>query len=124
MARNSFRGCAHHALLIKANYDCLKHYAEELERQTRQLETQIAQARTDSLTSLANRRALDEELQRRSAECQRSGSPLSVMLLDVDRFKTFNDTHGHRAGDEALRVLAEALRGGHAADGLRDAVWW
>ena len=82
-----------------------------MERQTRQLEAQIAQARTDALTGLANRRALDEELQRRFAECQRSGSPLSVMLLDVDHFKTFNDTHGHRAGDEALRVMAGALRG-------------
>ena len=99
------------ALLIKANRDYLKHYAKELERQTRHLEAQIAQARTDALTGLANRRALDEELQRRFAECQRTGAPLSVMLLDVDYFKTFNDTHGHRAGDEALRVIAAALRG-------------
>ena len=99
------------ALLVKANHDYLKHYAKELERQTRQLEAQIAQARTDALTGLANRRALDEELGRRSSECQRTGSPLSVMLLDVDHFKDFNDTHGHRAGDEALRVIAGALRG-------------
>jgi diguanylate cyclase (GGDEF)-like protein len=98
------------ALLVKANHDYLKHYARELERQTRQLESQIAQARTDALTGLANRRALDEELQRRLSECQRTGSPLSVMLLDVDHFKDFNDAHGHRAGDEALRVLATALR--------------
>ena len=97
--------------MVKANQDYLKHYAQEMERQTRQLEAQIAQARTDPLTGLANRRAFEEELQRRFAECQRSGSPLSVMLLDVDHFKTFNDTHGHRAGDEALRVLAAALRG-------------
>ncbi|MEI8372292.1 MAG: diguanylate cyclase [Planctomycetota bacterium] len=99
------------ALLVKANHDYLKYYAKELERQTRQLEAQIAQARTDALTGLANRRALDEELLRRSSECNRTGSPLSVMLLDVDHFKTFNDTHGHRAGDEALRVLAGSLRG-------------
>ena len=98
------------ALLVKANHDYLKHYAKELERQTRQLEAQIAQARTDALTGLANRRALDEELQRRYSECQRTGSPLSVMLLDVDHFKTFNDTYGHRAGDEALQVIAGALR--------------
>ena len=98
------------ALLVKANYDYLKHYAKELECQTRQLEAQIAQARTDALTGLANRRALDEELQRRFSECHRTGSPLSVMLLDVDHFKTFNDTHGHCAGDEALRVIAGTLR--------------
>jgi len=99
------------ALLVKANHDYLKHYARELERQTRQLESQIAQARTDPLTGLANRRALDEELQRRWSECQRTGSPLSVMLLDVDHFKDFNDAHGHRIGDEALRVLAATLHG-------------
>ena len=99
------------ALLVKANHDYLKHYAKELERQTRLLEAQIAQARTDALTGLANRRALDEELLRRFSECRRTGSPLSVMLLDVDHFKTFNDTYGHRAGDEALRVIAGALRG-------------
>ena len=99
------------ALLVKANHDYLKHYAKELERQTRQLEAQIAQARTDALTGLANRRALDEELGRRFAECQRTDSTLSVMLLDVDHFKDFNDTNGHRAGDEALRVIAAALRG-------------
>ena len=63
------------------------------------------------LTGLANRRAMDEELQRRFAECQRTASSLSVMLLDVDHFKKFNDTHGHRAGDEALRVVARVLRG-------------
>ncbi len=99
------------ALLIKAHHDYLKHYARELERQTRQLEAQIAQARTDPLTGLVNRRALDEELQRRFAERKRTGSPLSVLLIDVDRFKDFNDLHGHRAGDEALRVISGALRG-------------
>jgi diguanylate cyclase (GGDEF)-like protein len=98
------------ALLIKSHRDYLRHYARALERQTRHLEAQIAQARTDSLTGLANRRALDEELQRRYSESQRTGSPLSIMLIDVDHFKGFNDRHGHRAGDEALRVIAATLR--------------
>ena len=98
------------ALLIKSHRDYLRHYARALERQTRSLESQIAQARTDSLTGLANRRALDEELQRRYSESQRTGSPLSIMLIDVDHFKGFNDRHGHRTGDEALRVIAATLR--------------
>lgn len=98
------------ALLIKSHRDYLRHYARALERQTRHLEAQIAQARTDALTGLANRRALDEELQRRYAESQRSGTPLSIMLIDVDHFKSFNDRNGHRAGDEALRVIAATLR--------------
>lgn len=98
------------ALLIKSHRDYLRHYARALERQTRHLEAQIAQARTDALTGLANRRALDEELQRRCTETQRSGTPLSIMLIDVDHFKSFNDRNGHRAGDEALRVIAATLR--------------
>jgi diguanylate cyclase (GGDEF)-like protein len=87
--------------------DTLSKNREELHRQNQEL--QIA-ARTDALTGLANRRALDEDIQRRFSECQRSGAPLSVMLLDVDHFKDFNDAHGHRAGDEALRVIAGVLR--------------
>jgi len=87
--------------------DTLSKNREELHRQNEEL--QIA-ARTDPLTGLANRRALDEDIQRRFSECQRSGAPLSVMLLDVDHFKDFNDAHGHRAGDEALRVIAGAVR--------------
>ena len=70
------------ALLVKTHHDYLIHYAQELERQTRQLEAQIAQARTDVLTGLANRRALDEELQRRFAECHRTGS---LALRDAPR---------------------------------------
>lgn len=87
--------------------DTLSKNRKELDRQNQAL--QIA-ARTDPLTGLANRRALDEDIQRRVSECQRTRAPLSVMLLDVDHFKDFNDTFGHRAGDEALRVIAGALR--------------
>jgi diguanylate cyclase (GGDEF)-like protein len=98
------------ALLVKAHHDYLQYYCQELELRARELQAQIAQARIDSLTGLANRRALDDELQRRFAECQRSDASLSVMILDVDHFKDLNDTHGHRTGDEALRVLAGVLR--------------
>lgn len=87
--------------------DTLSENREELHRQNEVL--QIA-ARTDPLTGLANRRALDEDISRRISECRRTRAPLSVMLLDVDHFKDFNDTFGHRAGDEALRVIAASLR--------------
>jgi diguanylate cyclase (GGDEF)-like protein len=65
----------------------------------------------DGLTGLPNRRALDEFLAREVARSARHRRPLSVVLLDVDRFKAVNDTRGHLCGDAALRAVAEALRG-------------
>jgi diguanylate cyclase (GGDEF)-like protein len=70
-----------------------------------------AQARTDPLTGAANRRSWDEELDRELAHAGRTGEPLTVALIDLDRFKAYNDTHGHTAGDELLRDLVTALRG-------------
>jgi diguanylate cyclase (GGDEF)-like protein/PAS domain S-box-containing protein len=65
-------------------------------------------ARHDSLTGLANRRALEEQLPRAMARARRNRSPLSVAILDIDHFKDYNDTHGHLAGDEVLRSCARA----------------
>ncbi|HEX4483491.1 MAG TPA: sensor domain-containing diguanylate cyclase [Solirubrobacteraceae bacterium] len=65
-------------------------------------------ARSDALTGLPNRRALDEALPREFARASRAESPLCVALLDLDHFKAYNDTHGHLAGDEVLRESAIA----------------
>jgi diguanylate cyclase (GGDEF)-like protein/PAS domain S-box-containing protein len=69
----------------------------------------------DSLTGLYNRRVLEEQLPREMARARRSDSPLCVALIDIDRFKAYNDSHGHLAGDEVLRECArawdDALRG-------------
>jgi diguanylate cyclase (GGDEF)-like protein/PAS domain S-box-containing protein len=62
----------------------------------------------DSLTGLPNRRALEELLPREMASARRSGSSLCVAIIDIDHFKTYNDTHGHLAGDEMLRACARA----------------
>ena len=64
----------------------------------------------DRLTGLVNRGYFDERLGQELARARRSGLPLSVAVLDVDHFKAFNDTHGHLAGDAALRAVAGALR--------------
>lgn len=67
-------------------------------------------AATDALTSLANRRSLDEALARDIARADRDAGRLSVVLLDLDHFKTLNDTHGHLVGDNVLRAVAATLR--------------
>jgi diguanylate cyclase (GGDEF)-like protein len=63
----------------------------------------------DGLTGLYNRRFLDEMLERDLAKLKRDNKLAALLLLDVDHFKRFNDTHGHQAGDEALRRVATAL---------------
>lgn len=67
-------------------------------------------ALSDALTGLANRHALAKELDNRLAQAQAAGSPLSVLILDVDLFKQVNDRHGHLAGDAVLREIAVRLR--------------
>lgn len=76
----------------------------------RAMERLHEQATTDGLTRLANRRTALEYLAAEIDRADRSGLPVSVMLLDVDHFKKVNDTHGHGAGDDVLRQVAEALR--------------
>ncbi|MCY1391963.1 diguanylate cyclase (GGDEF) domain protein [compost metagenome] len=66
-------------------------------------------AATDSLTGLANRRCLDHTLQQEWARAQRDARPLSVLMVDVDHFKAFNERHGHQGGDEALRNVAQVI---------------
>jgi diguanylate cyclase (GGDEF)-like protein/PAS domain S-box-containing protein len=65
----------------------------------------------DSLTGLPNRRALEEQLPRELARARRSGAPLCAAIIDIDHFKSYNDTHGHLAGDEVLRQCAQAWDG-------------
>jgi diguanylate cyclase (GGDEF)-like protein len=72
--------------------------------------TRLAQlAVTDGLTGLYNHRHLHERLALEVERSQRSGLPLSLLMLDVDHFKQYNDTFGHPAGDEVLRQLARVL---------------
>jgi diguanylate cyclase len=101
------------AKLIQANQDMQKKLAtteDKLRKQAREIEVHATEARTDALTLLANRRAFDDELQRRVAEFRRLGRPFSLIMADVDHFKKFNDLHGHQAGDEVLQGVAKLLR--------------
>ena len=69
------------------------------------------QAQSDLLTGLPNRLRFDEELGQALRQAQRSGQPLSLLLLDVDHFRRLNDRLGPQAGDEVLRILSTTLRG-------------
>ncbi len=69
-----------------------------------------AQANTDALTGLPNRRTFEDTWRRMVQRAERNQSPLALMVMDIDHFKRVNDTHGHAAGDEALRVLGWALK--------------
>ncbi|HET8930823.1 MAG TPA: GGDEF domain-containing protein [Acidimicrobiales bacterium] len=66
--------------------------------------------RTDGLTGLPNRRALEDQLEQAHAAARRRCEPLSVVMIDLDYFKTFNDSFGHLAGDDLLRNYATRLR--------------
>ncbi|MBV9101186.1 MAG: diguanylate cyclase [Candidatus Dormibacteraeota bacterium] len=83
--------------------------AARLHQQTEELSL------TDALTHLPNRRRLDDDLAAEGARSRRYQRPLSFLMLDVDHFKRFNDTHGHQAGDTVLQELATAL-----SDSLRE----
>ncbi|MEO7839622.1 MAG: sensor domain-containing diguanylate cyclase, partial [Anaerolineales bacterium] len=67
-------------------------------------------ALTDGLTGLANRRAFDYALESEVARVTRYGPPLSLIIIDIDSFKLYNDTWGHPAGDARLRAIADLLR--------------
>lgn len=77
-----------------------------LKRQSDLLERLV---RCDALTGIPNRRAFDETLSREWERCRRTASPLSLLMIDVDKFKQYNDHYGHGAGDECLRRVAAAL---------------
>ncbi|HTD08249.1 MAG TPA: GGDEF domain-containing protein [Solirubrobacteraceae bacterium] len=83
------------------------------------LSTKLEQiARTDSLTGLLNRRALGEHLARAAAHARRRDEPLSLMMIDLDRFKETNDEFGHKAGDQVLCAFAGCLSDALRADDI------
>jgi diguanylate cyclase (GGDEF)-like protein len=94
----------------------LRSHAAQLSELHAALERQNAllaeRAATDGLTGLSNRRRFDEALTEALSFSSRQGHDVSLVLLDVDRFKAYNDKFGHQAGDEALRTVAGVLRAG------------
>jgi diguanylate cyclase (GGDEF)-like protein len=97
----------------------LEAYSATLEESVQQRTAELAEANArleqmalvDELTQVANRRQFDKALEREWQLHRRREAPLSLLLLDIDFFKSFNDTYGHLRGDEALRSVAAALEG-------------
>jgi diguanylate cyclase len=81
----------------------------EVTRLRQHLEIVRRDAMTDGLTNLANRKAFDEALERALESTETKGQPLTLAVLDIDHFKTFNDTWGHQTGDQVIRFVASVI---------------
>jgi diguanylate cyclase (GGDEF)-like protein len=101
------------AVALKREMDCRKKREQELLEKTRQLEEVNRQLQLlsslDGLTRVANRRHFDEALQRAWKDAARRETQLSLLLLDLDHFKRYNDTYGHQSGDDCLKEVAQTL---------------
>jgi len=73
------------------------------------LDSVRSEARTDGLTGISNRKVFDTVLCECAVEAEQEDTPLSLMMLDVDLFKRFNDTHGHQMGDQVLKLVARTI---------------
>ena len=101
--------CAGVALTWRWSMRRLERRRRALEIQLREREQLLERATRDTLTKLWNRAAIIDILNREIDVARRSGTPLAVALIDIDHFKRINDTLGHLAGDEVLRMLGERL---------------
>lgn len=101
------------ALRLKQEMDRRKEREEELLTVTRQLEgaNKVLQRLSfvDGLTGVANRRYFDDALKKEWRRANRLNKPLSLIMVDIDFFKRFNDTYGHQAGDDCLKAVASVL---------------
>jgi diguanylate cyclase (GGDEF)-like protein len=84
-------------------------FSQQLRRRLEMEQALRLQARTDGLTGLNNRRTFEERAEQAWLVMQRDGRPLSMLLIDVDNFKGFNDLYGHSAGDDALMAVARCI---------------
>ena len=98
----------HHDLKLAVNR--VAQAEREIANLKAELQEAVTQVQIDQLTQVLNRRGLEESFARESARSDRHGAPLCVALIDVDNFKSVNDTFGHPTGDAALVHLAKTLR--------------
>jgi diguanylate cyclase len=90
----------------------LKHASGEISDLREHLEAVRREALTDALTGLANRKLFDMKLHDESRNAVKAGETLCLLIADIDHFKNFNDSYGHRVGDEVLKIVARTLKEG------------
>ena len=113
---------------LRSIIECLVKGAEEMEQNNKKLESRLAASRqeivqlqqdlavvrneslTDPLTTLFNRKFFDAEFAKNIAEAQEKNEPLSLLVADIDHFKSFNDQYGHLTGDQVLRLVALSVK--------------
>lgn len=98
-----------HNLKLEEQLDRSAQVMEELQRD---LESIRKEAMTDGLTGLSNRKAFDQELDRIASEAKAEKRLFSLLMMDIDHFKSFNDNFGHQVGDQVLRLVARTLTDG------------
>jgi diguanylate cyclase len=74
------------------------------------LELTRVESYTDELTGLTNRKSFDQTIIEEISEAEESGDPLCLLMIDIDHFKSFNDSHGHQTGDQVIRFVAHTLK--------------
>lgn len=84
--------------------------SQELDKIRDSLKVAEERSNTDALTGLANRRSLDEFLRSAQIVAMEKGESLSILMIDIDHFKKFNDSYGHQVGDQVLRLVAKVLQ--------------
>ena len=104
---NELAKAATRAMRLEASF---AEKSRELDAIRNSLNKSEERARTDTLTGLPNRRALDEFFRKAQIAAMEQGEPLSVVLIDIDHFKRFNDEFGHGVGDQVLKLMAKVLR--------------
>jgi diguanylate cyclase len=110
------------AKLIHANERMAQQLADSearLKTQAMMIDLHISESRTDALTGLANRRAFNDEMANQLSQFEKHGTPVCVLMLDIDYFKKLNDVHGHLVGDDVLmcvgRTITQQVRSGDFA---------
>lgn len=97
------------AAISQKDDDSIYFVARDVTEKKKLEETLKQNSITDALTGLPNRRAFDERLKTELARARRHSSPLTILLIDVDHFKLYNDFYGHQAGDKCLKEIAKLL---------------
>lgn len=98
-----------HNQQLESQLDQSTHAMETLQRD---LETIRREALTDGLTGLSNRKAFDDEIQKMAEAADSENEIFSMLMVDIDHFKSFNDSFGHQVGDQVLRLVARTLTDG------------